>query len=193
MSNQEVGMARIYTKTGDDGTTGLLGGVRISKDSPRIRAYGSLDELNALLGVISSYPLAEPVRKILRQIQDDLFTVGAILALPEGTCVKDLGIPGITDTAIQVLESEIDECAGCLPPLDRFILPGGSTAGAMLHLARTVARRAERRCVALALGGTVPPEILRYMNRLSDLLFVLARLVNHQDLQPECHPTFGKP
>jgi cob(I)alamin adenosyltransferase len=177
---------------GDDGTTGLLGGARVSKDSPRIHACGSLDELNALLGVIRSGPLSERFQKILRHIQDDLFTIGAMIVRPEGTSGNHWEIPGITEADIQFMENEIDACEILLPPLDRFILPGGTTTGALLHLARTIARRAERSCVALARCESVEPRILRYLNRLSDLIFVLARLVNHQNAQPESYPTFGK-
>jgi cob(I)alamin adenosyltransferase len=185
-------VTKIYTKTGDDGTTGLPGGTRVSKDMPRIKALGSLDELNAVLGVVCSYTLPESVRKILNRIRDDLFTIGAMLSSPDGAGDKDRGFSGITDADVQSLENEIDNCETQLPTLSQFILPGGSVAGALLHLARAVARRTERCCVALTRSETVPQQILRYMNRLSDLLFVLARLVNHRDSQPEAHPTFGK-
>jgi cob(I)alamin adenosyltransferase len=185
-------VTRIYTKTGDDGTTGLPGGARVAKDSPRIKTYGSLDEINALLGVVGSCSLPDPVRKILIHIQNDLFAIGTMLASPDDAGDKDRGISGITDANVQVLENEIDECEIHLPPLSQFVLPGGSTAGALLHLARAVTRRAERRCVALARSEIVAPQILRYMNRLSDLLFVLARLVNNKDSQPEAHPAFEK-
>lgn len=184
-------MTRIYTKTGDDGTTGLPGGARVSKDSPRINAYGSLDELNALLGVVCNSSLPEPVRKILIRVQDDLFAIGTMLASHDGSGDKSSGISGIADADIQALENDIDMCETRLPPLNQFLLPGGSAAGALLHLARAVARRTERCCVALARSENIAPEILHYLNRLSDLLFMLARLVNHQDSQPESHPTFG--
>jgi cob(I)alamin adenosyltransferase len=185
-------VTKIYTKTGDDGTTGLPGGNRVSKDSPRVKTYGSLDELNAMLGVVCSCTLPEAVGKTLNRIQDDLFTISAMLSSPEGAGDKVGGISGITDADVQALENEIDKCEAQLPPLSQFILPGGSAAGVLLHLARAVARRAERCCVTLARSETMPPQILCYMNRLSDLLFVLARLVNHRDSQPEPHPTFGK-
>ena len=186
-------MTRIYTKTGDDGTTGLIGGKRVHKDAARIEAYGVVDELNAVFGVVCASPLPERVRRILRRVQDDLFSIGADLALPPGMERKEWGVPPIPDENIAVLEREIDECQTEMPPLKLFILPGGSAPGAMLHLARTVARRAERRCVALAHSEPVDPQIIRYLNRLSDLCFVLARYVNQDNSQPEIHPTFGKP
>jgi cob(I)alamin adenosyltransferase len=185
-------VTKIYTKTGDDGTTGLPGGVRASKDSPRIIAYGSLDELNSLLGVVCSCQLPESVQKIIIHIQDDLFTIGAMLASDIGIPNSEQRVGAITDADVKTLENEIDTCEMHLPPLKQFILPGGSPAGAFLHLARTVSRRAERHCVALARIENVPPSILHYMNRLSDLLFVLARLMNNQDSQLEMHPTFRK-
>ncbi len=185
-------MARIYTKTGDDGTTGLIGGKRVHKDASRIEAYGAVDELNAVLGMVCAATLPEPVRRILSRVQDDLFSIGADLALPPGMDRKEWGIPAIPDENVAVLERAIDECQSGLPPLRQFILPGGSAAGAALHFARTVARRAERRCVALAHAEPVDPQIIRYLNRLSDLCFVLARHVNNAENQPEFHPRFGK-
>ncbi len=186
-------MTKIYTRTGDDGSTGLIGGKRVPKDSPRIEAYGSIDELNAILGVAAAFPLPETARKIIRRVQDDLFSIGANLALPSGADRRDWGIPAIAGEDIKALEKEIDLCEQVLEPLHQFILPGGSAPGATLHLARTVARRAERLCVSLARVEPVDPQIIRYMNRLSDLCFVLARYVNRDNVQPESHPTFGKP
>jgi cob(I)alamin adenosyltransferase len=185
-------LTRIYTKSGDDGTTGLIGGERVPKDSARIEADGSIDELNAALGVVHSYSLPERLDKILEHVQDDLFTVGADLALPQGTNRADWGIPALPEKAVQTLENEIDECDSNLEPLRQFILPGGTPAAAMLHLARTIARRAERCCVTLARAEPVDPLIVRYLNRLSDLCFVLARFMNRQEAKPESHPTFGK-
>ncbi len=185
-------MARIYTKTGDDGTTGLIGGKRVHKDASRIEAYGAVDELNAVLGMVCAATLPEPVRRILSRVQDDLFSIGADLALPPGMDRKEWGIPAIPDENVAVLERAIDECQSGLPPLRQFILPGGSATGALLHFARTVARRAERRCVALAHAEPVDPQIIRYLNRLSDLCFVLARQVNNAENQPEFHPRFGR-
>ncbi len=185
-------MTRIYTKTGDDGTTGLIGGKRVHKDAARIEAYGEIDELNAVIGVVCSSSLPERVRRILGRVQDDLFSIGADLALPGGMERGRWGVPPLQDEDITALESEIDACQSLLPELRRFILPGGSAPGAMLHLARTVARRAERRCVALAHAEPVDAQIIRYLNRLSDLCFVLARYVNQENGQLETHPTFGK-
>jgi cob(I)alamin adenosyltransferase len=186
-------MTRIYTNTGDDGTTGLIGGMRVSKDALRIETCGTVDELNAVLGVVGSLPLPEQARGIIRRVQDDLFNIGANLALPPGMEGGKWGIPAIAAADIMALERDIDSCEAVLKPLRRFILPGGSAAGAQLHLARTVARRAERRCVALAHSEPVDPEIIRYLNRLSDLCFVLARTVNQATAQLEIHPAFGKP
>lgn len=185
-------MVRIYTRTGDDGSTGLIGGKRVSKDHLRIEAYGSVDELNALLGVVRSYSTPELVEKILRRIQDDLFTIGAALALPAGADRNRYNVPEVAEADVAALEKDIDECEQQIEPLRKFVLPGGTTAAALLHLARTVARRAERQCVSLARTETLDLQILPYLNRLSDLCFVLARLVNRRSGQAESHPTFGK-
>jgi len=185
-------MTRIYTKTGDDGTTGLIGGKRVSKDALRIEAYGAIDELNAVLGVASAHPVPERVHGILRRIQDDLFSVGANLALPAGMEHGSFNVPPIVEDQITRLEKDIDGFQEALPPLRQFILPGGNAPGALLHLARTVARRAERRCVSLAHTEDIDPRIICYLNRLSDLCFVLARYVNQQEGHAEDHPTFGK-
>jgi cob(I)alamin adenosyltransferase len=185
-------VARIYTKAGDDGTTELIGGKRVSKDSACIHAYGSVDELNAILGVICSSAVGDEIQGVLGRIQDDLFTVGAELALPEQSKRKEWGIPGVTDADILFIENAIDLFQPRLAPIKQFILPGGSLSGALLHYGRTVARRAERCCVAAARTESVDPQIIRYLNRLSDLLFVLARVVNRQSDFAESHPSFGK-
>jgi cob(I)alamin adenosyltransferase len=185
-------VVRIYTRTGDGGTTGLTGGDRISKDSVRIDTYGTVDELNSVLGVVLSLEVPESVRQILFRVQNNLFTVGAALAAPGREARQKHDIPQIQDEDIRILESEIDRCEAELPPLHQFVLPGGTQAGAMLHLARTVARRAERCCVALAQSDGVDSPVLIYMNRLSDLCFVLARYLNHASGISESHPTFGK-
>jgi len=185
-------VTRIYTRTGDDGTAGLIGGSRISKDAPRIEAYGSVDELNALLGVVRSYDLPEHVDRILRRIQDELFILGANLALPENGNRTEWGVPALTSEDILALERDIDEREAELDPLNRFILPGGSTPGALLHLARTVARRCERDVVALSKIEAVDPAIIRYLNRLSDLCFVVARAVNQKASRLEGNPSLGK-
>ena len=171
---------KIYTKTGDDGTTGLFGGNRVPKNDSRIEAYGELDELNSVLGVALSHDnVPQKISKILRRIQGELFVLGADLATPERKDRKNISIPRVTNREVACLEEEIDEIAEILPELRHFILPGGSALGAVLHLARTVCRRAERRLVHLL---NEEPEVglppLHYVNRLSDHLFVLARLAN---------------
>jgi cob(I)alamin adenosyltransferase len=181
-------LARIYTRTGDDGTTGLIGGKRVPKDSLRVEACGSLDELNALIGVVLSQTLPEPVDRILQTVQQHLFIIGAELATPDENERQNAGIG---DGTVRSLENEIDRMEEKLPPLRQFILPGGSLAGAELHMARTVARRAERHCVSLSRLEKVNPKILRYLNRLSDLCFVLARYVNQQLTAQERHPSFS--
>jgi cob(I)alamin adenosyltransferase len=182
-------LTRIYTRTGDDGTTGLIGGKRVSKNSPWIEACGSLDELNALLGVVRSHALPDRVDEVLHLVQDHIFTIGAELATPEGI---ERSSKGLGDEEVRRLEDEIDALEDSLQPLQRFLLPGGTIAGAELHLARAVARRAERHCVSLSKLEKIPPQILRYLNRLSDLCFVLARFVNRQQSAQEIHPTYGR-
>ena len=185
-------MTRIYTKTGDDGTTGLIGGQRVSKDSLRIETYGTVDELNALLGVIRSLPLDSAAGETLLRVQDHLFTLSANLAVTEAAIRARHGVPPITVELVTLLEKEIDEMQAALEPLRKFILPGGSEAAALLHFARAIARRAERRCVSLAAKETVEPEIIRYLNRLSDLLFMLARRANVLAGREEINPRFGR-
>lgn len=167
---------KIYTKTGDKGTTGLYGGARVSKDSPRIAAYGDVDELNALLGVARAESTHEPIRKALSEIQTALFILGAELASRK----PDPKIPVITAAHVDGLERQIDVITDTLTPMRNFILPGGTKTSALLHLARTVCRRAERSIVHLT---SLPDENvanwdLIYINRLSDFLFILARLAN---------------
>ncbi|MCS7310227.1 MAG: cob(I)yrinic acid a,c-diamide adenosyltransferase [Armatimonadota bacterium] len=167
---------RIYTKTGDDGTTGLLGGQRVSKDSPRVEAYGSVDELNAHLGLaIAQMPSHERFRQMLQQVQNDLFVIGAELAVPVG---KKPVIAPLSEGHVLAVERYIDEIEEQLQPLRHFILPGGTAAAATLHVARTVCRRAERRVVSLFHVEPGNPHIITYLNRLGDLLFVMARAVN---------------
>jgi cob(I)alamin adenosyltransferase len=181
-------LARIYTRSGDDGTTGLIGGKRVPKDSPRIAACGSLDELNALLGIVRSHILPDTADRILQSVQEQLFLIGAALAAPDedGSESAEIG-----EDPVRSLENEIDRIEETLPPLRQFILPGGTLAGAELHLARTVARRAERQCVSLSRIESIDPQILPYINRLSDLCFVLARYVNRQQSVQERHPNIG--
>lgn len=168
---------KIYTKTGDDGETGLFGGPRVAKDAPRIEAYGAVDELNAVVGVVRAESLPGEIDTLLAQIQHDLFSVGAELATPDP--VKH-GTRVIGPTHYEKLERAIDRFEESLPPLRNFILPGGTSGAALLHLARTVCRRAERRLITLRSRSDDPVsgELVIYLNRLSDLLFVLARAVN---------------
>ena len=169
---------KIYTKTGDTGETGLYGGTRVPKDAMRVEACGTVDELNACIGFVKSLVQDEEIDAILHRIQNELFDIGADVAtLDAHPKAASLRTPS---TLTAELEREIDQFEGQLPPLKNFILPGGSVGGAAIHLARTVCRRAERCVVSLAKGETVNPEVLIYLNRLSDLLFVLARLVNHR-------------
>ncbi len=185
-------MAKIYTKIGDDGSTGLIGGKRVPKDDPRVDAYGTVDELNAAIGMVRAHDVPESIDEILGRVQDGLFTVGANLAVPEGVDPSEWSVPSVNESDIAAIEKDIDECELSLEPLRQFILPGGVAPSALLHYARTVARRAERTCVALARHETVDPQIIRYLNRLSDLCFVLARRVNRMKNRGESHPTFGK-
>ncbi|MCS6856497.1 MAG: cob(I)yrinic acid a,c-diamide adenosyltransferase [Deltaproteobacteria bacterium] len=172
---------KIYTRTGDRGETGLYGGGRVSKADPRVEAYGELDELNSVIGMVrtnlQNQAALAPIDMWLERIQSRLFDFGAELANPTG---KELGIPLIDDDDVAELEKAIDEVQAEVPPQRFFILPGGSRLAAELHFARCVCRRAERRLVALANVAEVRPVLIRYLNRLSDFLFVLARLANHR-------------
>ncbi len=185
-------MPRIYTKTGDDGTTGLIGGKRVPKDALRVAAYGDIDELNAVLGTVRSCQPPARADEILAFIQDDLFTIGANLAVPKGMDPAAWNIPPIGAEDVERLETAIDELDAGLRPLQKFVLPGGALPAALLHFARTVARRAERACVALSRAEELESQIICYLNRLSDLCFVLARTVNKEAGRPELHPSFGR-
>lgn len=185
-------MTRIYTRTGDKGTTGLIGGKRVPKSNRRVEAYGTVDELSSALGVVCSRGLPEAVEAMLYRIQDDLFVIGAMLAVPEGTAKAEYEIPDLQDDAVTALEAWIDTTEKELDPLDYFILPGGTEAGALMHMARSISRRAERRCVALGEAEGIDPIVIRYLNRLSDLCFVLARYLNQLGEKPEFRATFGK-
>jgi cob(I)alamin adenosyltransferase len=176
---------KIYTKTGDAGETGLVGGARVGKDDPRVAAYGDVDEANAALGVVLAHVTDEETNDLLRQIQRDLFALGAQLADPADKVALQKEKARVTLEHVAVLEGAIDTHDSRLPPLKAFILPGGSPLGAFLHLARTVCRRAERSVVALSRDNHVDPLLIVYLNRLSDLLFVLARAENHRRGQPE--------
>ena len=168
---------KIYTKTGDDGQTGLFGGPRMAKDAPRVEAYGAVDELNAALGVVRAQQPAATIDALLGQIQHELFALGAQLATPDPAAH---GTEMIGAGQIAALEAAIDDHEQDLPPLKEFILPGGTPAAAGLHYARTVCRRAERRLVTLAResSGAISADLIVYLNRLGDLLFVLARAAN---------------
>jgi cob(I)alamin adenosyltransferase len=166
---------KIYTKTGDDGTTGLFGGGRVPKTSPRIEAYGTVDELNSTLGLARS--VSTEFGALLQKIQQELFVLGGDLATPL-TTRSDYPVPRIADESVLYLERAIDEHEAELPPLKRFILPGGTPLAAHLHHARTVCRRAERCVIALSQSEEITTTNVIYLNRLSDLLFVLARHAN---------------
>jgi len=167
---------KIYTRAGDDGSTGLLGPGRVSKSAPRVEAYGSVDELNAALGTVRALDADRWLERDLEQIQARLFTLGAELAT---ITAKGLaGLERVSEGHVTDLEHVIDRLETELSPLQTFILPSGTPLAAQLHLARTICRRAERRLVALAAVETVEPRLVRYLNRLSDLLFVMARWCN---------------
>ena len=172
-------MTKIYTRTGDTGQTALFGGGRVSKADVRVTAYGEVDELNAALGTVVACEPVELERDLLQEIQRDLFAIGGRLASPNPAKVdKALQKAQVTPTRITALEAAIDRADAELKPLTAFVLPGGTMKGALFHVARTVCRRAERAVVALAQDQAVPPEIVAYLNRLSDLLFTLGRLAN---------------
>jgi cob(I)alamin adenosyltransferase len=177
---------RIYTRTGDAGDTGLFGGGRVSKAHPRVEAYGAVDELNATLGCARAVSGDATIQALIEGAQADLFAIGAHLATPpvEGKR-KAPWLPALPAERIVALERWIDDAEAELEPLRSFILPGGSAAGAALHLARTVCRRAERRVIAFAAAGAVDADIVVYLNRLSDVLFVAARLANAREGVPE--------
>ena len=174
---------KIYTKTGDAGQTGLFGGGRVSKDDPRVEAYGDVDELNACLGVARAVEVMPRIDEVLVPIQRDLFAIGALLATPDRDKMRQhLEKARVDDERITQLEQAIDDGDRELEPLRSFIVPGGTPKAAALHVARTVCRRAERRVVSLAEGGAdeIPGVVVVYLNRLSDLLFTLARVANRR-------------
>ena len=162
-------LSKIYTKTGDDGTTGLGDGTRVAKDSARVNAYGTVDEANSTIGLLLAAELPDGVRELLTRIQHQLFDLGGELCIP--------GHAAIFDADVDALEARLDHYNDDLPPLKDFILPGGGEAAARCHIARTVVRRAERDAVTLSRHDAVRPQAIRYLNRLSDLLFVLARVL----------------
>lgn len=172
---------KIYTKTGDSGDTGLFGGGRVSKDHPRVAAYGEVDELNAFIGMARSVDMMPRIDEVLAPVQVDLFALGALLATPDiDRMKKQLGKARISEARIAQLEQAIDDGEAELEPLKAFILPGGTPKAAALHVARTVCRRAERAVIGLQKEVEVPQVVIIYLNRLSDLLFVLARVANRR-------------
>lgn len=169
--------SRIYTKTGDKGTTSLVGGVRVPKTHIRLEAYGTIDELNSHLGLLQTYLTEETDRQLLACVQNKLFSVGSYLATDQTQ--TDLRMESrIDDADVELLERAIDEADDALPALTAFILPGGTRGAAVCHICRTVCRRAERRILALGAACEVDPKVTAYVNRLSDYLFVLARKLN---------------
>lgn len=167
-------LSKIYTRTGDDGSTGLGDGSRVAKDSARVEAYGTVDEANSVIGmVLAETSVPDAIRRCLLEVQHDLFDLGGELCIP--------GHSAIHDDAVVRLERELDAFNADLPRLKEFILPGGGHAAAACHLARTVVRRAERRVSSLCKGEDVRPPVLRYLNRLSDLLFVIARRLAREE------------
>jgi cob(I)alamin adenosyltransferase len=171
-------LSKIYTRTGDDGTTGLGDGSRVPKDDPRVEAYGCVDECNSAIGVVLAVAgLPVEVRDVLTRVQHELFDLGGELCIPGHRAIQAGQVSG--------LEQALDAFNEQLPPLKEFILPGGGTAAAACHLARTICRRAERRCWTLARSQTVAAEPLKYLNRLSDLLFVIARVLARQESDSE--------
>jgi cob(I)alamin adenosyltransferase len=177
---------KIYTKQGDKGGTGLLGGHKVKKNHERLEAYGSIDELNSWLGMIRSYPIPDAESDILIQIQRRLFMIGSYLAYDEGNATKPVSdLPMISDEQVSCLEQEIDRMNDSLPELANFIMPGGDPQSSACHLARTVCRRAERRVVALCESVEINSVIIRYLNRLSDYFFVLGRYLSQQNKTKE--------
>lgn len=176
---------KIYTKTGDAGKTSLLGGKKVSKGDLRIESYGTVDELNVHVGLVSDYQQDEEIKKILKEVQDRLFTIGSELACDPDKNIK-MPVPDLHESDIELLEKEIDRMNDELPVMRNFILPGGSPAVSFTHLARCVCRRAERNCIRLNdREGNVAPLIIKYLNRLSDYFFMLARYTGHQQQIPE--------
>lgn len=176
---------KIYTRRGDRGETDLIGSGRVAKDHRRVEAYGAVDELNAFIGHAAASTPEDDLLKLLESIQRALFSLGAYLATPETRHQEAMGMGPPDATEIEALETHIDTLESELAPLQRFVLPGGTAGAAAFHLARTVCRRAERRAVALAREESVDDLAVRYLNRLSDLLFVLARVANHRAARPD--------
>lgn len=178
-------ISKVVTKTGDRGTTGLIGGERVSKGSQRVSAYGDVDELNSCLGLAIAHLEDADIKASLEEIQHTLFTLGADLASPEG-----VEVPRVEAAHVERLETIMEGLMEDLPPLEEFILPGGGPGGAALHLGRTIARRAERQVVLLK--DEVNPQTVVFLNRLSDLLFVMARVANRREGRPETLADFSR-
>lgn len=185
-----INITRVYTRTGDQGTTALVGGERVAKDSRRVECYGEIDELNSTLGLARSLNAAAPSNAararldgILRQLQNELFDLGSELATPPESAYEGMFTVGASD--VKALERVMDACQKDLEPLRSFVLPGGGPVGAVLHQARTVCRRAERQIIRLAREETIGAYIIPYVNRLSDLLFVLSRWIGKQNGEAE--------
>lgn len=176
---------KIYTKTGDKGSTSLIGGVRVPKNHIRIESYGTVDELNSVIGMVNDMAADDKISMWLREIQDRLFTIGSVLATSPDKDVK-MKLPDVHDTDVTWLEERIDEMNTTLPEMRSFIIPGGNLASSTCHLARCVCRRAERICVGMQEQEEHVPElIIRYLNRLSDFLFVMARHIAHNNGTPD--------
>lgn len=173
---------RIYTRRGDSGETGLIGGQRVPKDHPRVEAYGTVDELNSYLGLLRSSLQQDDLDQALEKVQNLLFEIGSELACPPE---RTAAFTSVRPEHVSQLEQLIDRLESELPPLQHFILPGGSPAAALAHIARAVCRRAERRVVTLRHEPSLNPDIIRYLNRLGDLLFVIARVINSRAGVPE--------
>jgi cob(I)alamin adenosyltransferase len=171
---------KVYTRRGDAGDTDLFGGPRVGKEDARVEAYGAVDEANAAVGAAAAQSRHEDLRAICREVQERLFDLGGTLATPDAERRRKSGVPSIAAADVERLERHIDALGAELEPLSRFVLPGGSAAAAAFHLARTVCRRAERRCVALHRREPVDAPGLGWLNRLSDLLFVMARVENRR-------------
>jgi cob(I)alamin adenosyltransferase len=177
-------ITKVYTRTGDDGTTGLGSGKRVSKSSERIAAYGTVDELNSQIGVALAGGVVAEVEAALREIQNELFHLGSDLCVPEQDKAST-PVPRIEERHVEALERLMDALSGELPPLENFVLPGGSPGAAALHVARTICRRAERSLVALASREAIGRHTIQYVNRLSDALFVMARYENRRRGVPD--------
>lgn len=185
-----VRISKVYTRTGDQGQTSLANGERSGKDSLRVCAYGEVDELNSLLGLVRAKSAGAELQQLLEHIQNDLFVLGADLAAPLPADAKQDPMRRISPAEVESLEKAIDRHNESLPPLKEFILPAGNEVGALLHVARAVARRAERETVRLAQAESINAQALIYLNRLSDLLFVLARVANRQGGSSEVFAQF---